>query len=392
MGPLDGIRVLDFTRYQQGPFATVMLADMGAEVIKVEERTQGDLGRALGRAADGFCAYFEAHDRNKKSITIDVRRPEGKEIALKLVERVDVVAHNFRPGVMDRLGLGYEALQAVNPRLIYASASGFGLDGPLAARPSYDVIGQAMGGIMVTQGGGPGREPRMVVPGVADQVGAMCFAYGIAMALLARERFGIGQQVDASLYGSQIALQATNITAALRTGVHGPSRPQGSPTFKPYGCADGKWLAVGVLDPAVYPRLCAAVGCPELATDERFAAPFARWSNADALEAEFTRAFLSAPRDHWLERLIAHDVPCSPVQDYLDVGNDPQALANGYVTTVEHPYLGTLRVPGSPVRLSETPPSIRASAPELGQHTEEILLDLGYTWEAIEKLKTAEVI
>ena len=392
MGPLEGIRVLDFTRWQQGPWATVMLGDMGAEIIKLEERTHGDLGRALGRQPDGFCAYFEAHDRNKKSITVDVRRPAGKEIVYKLVERVDVVAHNFRPGVMDRLGFGYEPLKAINPRLIYGSASGFGPQGPLAQRPSYDVIGQAMGGIMVTQGGGPECEPRMVVPGVADQVGAMLFAYGIAMALIARERFGVGQQVDASLYGSQIALQAMQITAALRSGVHPKSRPQGSPVFKPYGCADGRWLAVGVLDPAVFPRLCAAVCRPDLAADARFAEPFARHASADALEKELTEAFLSNTRDHWLERLIAHDVPCAPVQDYVDVGNDPQALANGYITTVAHPNLGALRVVGVPVQLAQTPGSVRAPAPELGQHTEEVLLELGYGWEQIEALKNAQVV
>jgi crotonobetainyl-CoA:carnitine CoA-transferase CaiB-like acyl-CoA transferase len=392
MGPLDGIRVLDFTRYQQGPWATVMLGDMGAEIIKVEERTNGDLGRALGRQPDGFCAYFEAHDRNKKSITLDVRRPEGKEIVFKLVERVDVVVHNFRPGVMDRLGLGYETLKAINARIIYAAGSGFGLEGPIADRPSYDIIGQAMGGIMVAQGGGPGREPRMALPGIADQTGAIFLAYGIAMALIARDRFGVGQQVDASLYGSQIALQAMNLTAAMRSGVHPPSRPQGSPTFKHYPCADGRWLAVGVLDPVVYPRLCAAAERPDLATDPRFAEPFARWQNADELEQELTKAFCAKPRDYWMERLIAHDVPCGPVQDYTEVIADPQARANGYITSMEHPSLGEIGVVGLPVRLSETPTSLRMPAPELGQHTEEILLDLGYDWEQIGGLRAAEVI
>jgi CoA:oxalate CoA-transferase len=392
MGPLDGIRVLDFTRWQQGPWATVMLGDMGAEIIKVEERTHGDLGRAFGRQPDGFCAYFEAFDRNKKSITLDVRKPEGKEIIYKLVERVDVVTHNFRPGVMDRLGIGYEALKAINPRIIYGSASGFGPVGPLAHRPSYDVIGQAMGGTMMAQGGGPGCEPRMVVPGIADQTGATFFAFGISMALIARERFGVGQQVNASLYGGQIALLASNVTAALRSGAHPRSRPQGSPIFKPYRCSDGLWLAVGVLDPAVYPRLCLAAGRPDLIEDQRFAAPFARHANADALESELTATFLGDTRDAWLERLVEHDVPCSPVQDFVEVGNDPQALMNGYITTVEHPTLGTLKVVGPPVQLSETPGSVRMPAPELGQHTEEILLDLGYNWEQIEALKMAEVV
>ena len=392
MGPLDGIRVLDFTRYQQGPWATVMLADMGAEILKLEERTNGDLGRALGRQPDGFCAYFEAHDRNKKSVTLDFRKPEAKHIVCQLVERVDVVAHNFRPGVMERLGFGYEQFKHINPRIIYASASGFGPEGPLAARPSYDIIGQGMGGIMVSQGGGPGSEPRMALPGIADQTGAAYFAFGISMALLARERFGVGQQVDASLYGSQLALQAMSVTAAMRSGVHGPSRPGGSPTFKHYGCSDNLWLTVGVLDPAVYPRLCLAAERPDLVTDERFAEPFARAANADAMEAEFRNAFRANTRAYWLQRLIDHDVPCGPVQNYIEVSEDPQALINGYITSVEHPNLGTIKVVGSPVKLSETPASIRNPAPELGQHTEEILLELGYSWEQIQALREAEVI
>lgn len=392
MGPLDGIRVLDFTRWQQGPWATVMLGDMGAEIIKVEERTNGDLGRALGRQPDGFCAYFEAYNRNKKSITVDVRRPEGKEIIYKLVERVDVVAHNFRPGVMDRLGFGYETLKAINPRIIYGSASGFGPKGPLATRPAYDVIGQAMGGTMLTQGGGPGHPPRILQGGVGDQVGAMYFAYGIAVALVARERHGIGQQVDASLYGGQIALMPASVTASLRAGEHRPSRVEGGPVFRPYECADGRWICIAILDPSVYPRLCAALERLDLVTDPRFADPFARHTHADELATELTATFKRDGRAAWLERLIAHDVPCSPVQDHLDIANDEQALVNGYIATIEHPSLGPLQVVGPPVSLSETPASVRTPAPELGQHTEEILLELGYDWTAIERLRLAEVI
>jgi crotonobetainyl-CoA:carnitine CoA-transferase CaiB-like acyl-CoA transferase len=390
MGPLDGITVLDFTRYQQGPWATVLLSDMGAEVIKIEEREQGDLGRALGKMPDGFCGYFEAHDRNKKSVTVDLRAPEGKEIIYKLVEKADVVAHNFRPGVMDRLGFGYERLKEINPRIIYASASGFGPEGPMATRPSFDVIGQAMGGIMLTQGGGGGCTPQMVVPGIADQVGATYFAWGIGMALLARERFGIGQQVDASLYGSQIAIQAMNYTRCLRVGQH--ENGYTSSIFTIYGCSDGKWLAIAILDPVVYPRLCAALKRPDLAADERFSEPFARFQHNDELTAELRAAFATDTRDNWLQKLVEHDVACGPVQDYLEVASDPQALANGYITTLEHADLGTLQVVGSPVRLSETPAGPKSCAPELGQHTEETLLGLGYTWADIERLKDAKVV
>ena len=392
MGPLDGIRVLDFTRFQQGPWATVMLADMGAEIIKLEARLQGDLGRSLGRDPDGYCSYFEAHNRNKQSITVDVRKPEGKAIVRQLVERVDVTVHNFRPGVMERLGFSYDAFKAINPQIIYAAASGFGPEGPLADRPSFDVIGQAMGGIMVSQGGGPGNPPNIVTAGIGDQTGAMFLAYGIAVALVARERLGVGQQIDGSLYGSQIALQAMSYTRALRLGAHPQSRPRGGPVFKPYGCADGKWLAIGILDPEVYPRLCAALERPDLLVDERFATPFARAAHPDELEAELAASFASAPREQWLACLHEHDVASAPVQDYLDVWNDPQAQINGYVASVEHPSYGTIKTVGIPIKLSETPGAVRTPAPELGEHTEKVLLDLGYTWEQIEQLKTDEVI
>ena len=191
-GPLDGIRILDFTRYQQGPYATVLLSDLGADVIKVEERNNGDLGRSLGLQPDGWCAYFEAHNRNKRSITVDSRKPEGQAILHRLVKDVDVVTDNFRPGVMKRFNLDYATLSVINPKIITASASGFGSEGPDAAEPSFDSIGQAMGGIMINQGGGPGNRPMSVMGGTADQVGAMVFALGICSALLARERTGIG--------------------------------------------------------------------------------------------------------------------------------------------------------------------------------------------------------
>jgi crotonobetainyl-CoA:carnitine CoA-transferase CaiB-like acyl-CoA transferase len=366
-----------------------MLADMGAEVIKVEQRHVGDLGRSLGRQPDGFCAYFEAHNRGKKSLSVDVKRPEGKEIVYKLVARSDVVAHNFRPGVMERLGFGYDTLKQINPRIIYAGASGFGARGPLADRPGYDIIGQGMGGIMVNQGGGPDRDPQTVMPGISDQVGGMMFAFGIAMALIGRERRGVGQQVDTSLYGSQISLQALYLTGALRSGVQGARRT--NPVFTAYPCGDGKWLTIGIIDPAVYAPLCQALDRLDLAYDERFGEPFARYANGDALAAEIGAVFLSNTREYWLDRLVAHDVPCGPVQNYVEVGEDTQALANGYITTVEHPKLGPLRVVGVPAQLSETPGSVGV-APELGQHAEEILLTLGYDRDQIAALVQADVI
>jgi len=390
--PLEGITILDFTRYQQGPFATVMLSDMGADVIKVEERLNGDLGRALGAQPDGFCGYFEAHNRNKRSITLDVRTDAGRRIVHQLAERVDVVVENFRPGVMDRLGIGYARLSAINPRLIMASASGAGQKGPAARRPSFDVIGQAMGGMMVSQGGGPEDEPKLVAGGFADHVGAMFLAFGIGMAIVARERFGVGQHVDASLLGGQIAFQAMGFCRSLQSGFHNGFRPGANPLFRAYRCADDKWIALGVLDPKVWPGLLRALDQPGLATDPRFANPFGRWEHAEDLIEAIAGCFILRPRDEWLARLEACDVASGPVRDHLEVADDPQVLANEYVVTVEHPHLGPIRVPGIPVKLSETPGRIRSTAPELGQHTEEVLLELGYSWEDLDRLRTSEVI
>ena len=390
--PLEGIRILDFTRYQQGPFATVMLSDMGADVLKVEVPDGGDLGRSLGHQPDGWCAYFEAHNRNKRSITIDLRKPEGQEIVHRLVKDVDVVTDNFRPGVMKRLGIDYASLSPINPKIITASASGFGPLGPGAMNPSFDVIGQGMGGIMSNQGGGPSEPPHGVMGGMADQVGAMVFALGITAAIAARELHGVGQHVDVSLLGSQVALQGLQLTGFLRGEVQHPTPERGNATFTYYKCGDGKWVSVGVLDPKWWPPLCQAVERESLITDERFELPRGRHANRLDLLAELDAAFLARPRDEWITRLREYDVPCGPVHDYLGVSTEPQVLANEYITTLEHPHLGPVRVPNSPIRMSKMDVGAQRTAPELGQHTEEVLLDAGYTWEDIERLKTCGAI
>jgi CoA:oxalate CoA-transferase len=391
--PLEGITILDFTRYQNGPHATVMLSDMGADVLKVEMPDSGDPGRSLGLQPDGFCAYFEGHDRGKRSVTLNLYKPEAREIIYKLVERVDVLTENFRPGFLDKLGLGYEALRAINPRLIYATNSGFGPKGPWRSRGSFDVVAQGMGGIMVAQGGGPGCEPQNVRIGVADQVGSIVFAYGIMTALLARERYGIGQKLDVSQLGAMMTLQASMMTGFLRTRAQ-PQRLRRSfnPTFGHYQAGDGNWLTVGVLDPKHWPRLCAALGRDDLIADERSATPQARVVNADWLTAELDQTFLCQPRDHWIDALVARDVPCGPVYDYAGVAAEPQFWENGYLVDVPHPHFGSIGMVGVPVLLSETPGGVQGPAPELGQHTEEVLLDLGYTWEQLEALRIGGVI
>jgi len=393
--PLDGVRILDFTRFQQGPMATAMLADMGADVIKIEEPGRGELSRRLWSESDGFSAFFEALDRGKRSLTLDLRQPEAKEIVYALVRRVDVVAENFRRGTMERLGFSYERLRQENPRLIYASASGFGPKGPHADRPAYDVIGLAMSGIMVASGGGPGHPPRQPFAGLADATGAMLFAYGIMLALFVRERFGIGQQIDVSLLGGQLFLQAPDVLYNLRYGHDVPhrGRRRNQPTFGDYETQrPGEYLVLASLDPRQWPTICRILGLPALAENPRYRNGHLRQKHADELEPLLEQAFRTRPREEWIALFNAEGIPCGPVYDYHEVAEDPQTRANEYIVPVRHPRYGDLRVVGVPVQLSETPGRVAGVAPEVGEHTEAVLGELGYTPERIAALRERGVI
>jgi CoA:oxalate CoA-transferase len=396
-GALDGIRVLDFTRYQQGPYATSLLADMGAEVIKVEPRLHGEFGRQSERDESGFSPYFETYNRGKRSITLDIRRPEAREIIERLIPRIDVVVENFRPGVMDKLGLGYDMLRQLNPLLIFAAASAFGSRGPMAARPGYDHIAQAVSGLMVEQAGGREQDPQPALPGAADEISAMLFAYGIACALVARDRTGEGQKVEVSLLGSMMAFQGRQIMRYFYTGKQGRARFRRSPVYAHYQCRDGWGVAIAAQDPKRWTGLCRALQRPDLIDDPRFAGPWDRSRNAAALEEELESIFIQDTIAAWLARLIAHDVPCGAVNDYRALHEtDPELAAqleeNGYLVNVESANLGTYRAAGVPVSLSGTPAPPVRPAPELGVDTETILLELGYTWEQMEQLRRDEVI
>ena len=391
--PLEGIKILDFTRFQNGPHATVMLSDMGAEVIKIERPGSGDPGRALGRREDGFCSYFEALDRGKKSMTLDLGTPEATEIIHRLLEEADILTANFRPGVLEGLGLGYEELRKVNPRLIYATNSGFGPKGPWTDRGSFDIVAQGISGSMISQAGGPGNEPVHIGWGLADQVGSMVFAYGIMAAIVARERFGVGQKLDVSQMGAMMTLQALSLVNYLHTEQQpAATRRYVNPTFTYYQASDGDWFTVGVLTPKHWPLFCAALERPDLLTDERSESPFARADNRDWLHAELATQFKTATRQHWLDALIEQDVPCGPIYDYAGVVAEPQFWENDYLIELDHPNFEGHRTVGIPLLLSETPGRVQGPAPELGQHTEEVLLGLGYDWDRISELREAGVI
>jgi len=384
-GPLTGIRVLDFTRYQQGPFATVMLADMGATVIKIEEPA-GDYGRRMWREPDGFSAFWEALNRGKRSICLDLRLPEGRDAALDLGATCDVIVENFRTGTMDAWGLGYDEFRARRADVVYAQATGWGTKGPLARNPSFDQIAQAYSGFAQHAGGGPGQRPEIPVPGVADQSGAMNLAFGIMTALFARERTGLGQKVEVSLLGTQMALQAPDILHTMRLGEERKREFRAGPTAGHYECADGNWVMIVGIDQKFWPRITRALCIEELTEEPRFARGYVRFTNRDELESLFEAAFRSRPAAHWLARLRENDVPASLVQDYTALGDDEQAIANGYLVDTDHPRFGKQRVVGLHVQLSETPGAVSSAAPDLGVHAAEVLAEAGFGAERIAHL------
>ncbi len=401
--PLEGLLVLDWTIWQQGSVCSAMLGDMGARVIKVEQRGTGDPGRWLLGAGgvdtrDTPNWYFEANNRNKESITVDLKRPEGREVVLALAEKADVFVQNYRYGVAARLGLDYASLKARNEKIIYASATGYGPKGEEAAEPSFDHLGLARSGIM-NAAGEPDMPPLGIAGGVADQMGAIMLAYGVLNALVARERFGIGQEVDTSHLGSMAFLQGLSLSMKLMAGIAMPRSfraEAGNPLWNHYRCADDRWLALAMLQPDRYwADFCRVIERPELAEDERFANMGARTMNRKECVEILDAAFARRPRDEWLQRLKDDpgDFIYTVVNSVDDLPDDPQVVANDYVVEMEHPQHGPTRMVGVPVALSETPGSIRRAAPELGQDTELVLMDvLGWDWDRIQTLREKEAI
>ena len=395
--PLEGIRVLDWTIWQQGPVATAMLADRGAEVIKIESRDGGDPGRGLGAIAGVDVSsrasfYFEANNRGKQSITLDLKRPEAREIVHKLAAKSDVFVQNFRKGVADRLGIGYDDLRAHNDKLIYASATGYGPEGPDSSLPSFDHLGLARSGIMYATGE-PGMDPMPVGGGVADQMGATMTAYGILVALLARERFGIGQKVEASHLGSMAWLQGLSMSSRLINGSAFPRtfrKKSFNALWNHYRCGDDKWIALAMLQADRYwPDFCKTIDRPELASDERFKTADVRAKHAEECVGILDEVFATRPREQWMTILRdGGDFIYTVVNSLDDLPDDPQMQANNYIVEIEHPTHGPTKYLGFPVGLSETPAEVRQAAPELGQHTELVLTELlDYSWDDVARLR-----
>jgi CoA:oxalate CoA-transferase len=400
--PLEGIRVVDWTIWQQGPVCSLMLADIGAEVIKIEEPDRGDPGRSLTKMSGVDLPglpnfYLEATNRNKKSLTLDLKTPDGRQIVYDLVAKSDVFVQNFRKGVAERLGVDYATLRRYNPKLVYASGTGYGPRGPDSEQPSFDRLGLARSGIMFAVGE-PDMPPQPIFDGVADQMAGVCLAYGVLAALIARDRCGIGQEVDASLLGSMMWLQNISVSMRLLLGIGVPRLPRAyaaNPLWNQYRCSDGRWIALGMMQADRYwPTLCSAIGRPELATDERFANMRVRAGNAGECVRLLDDVFATRPCDVWIRDLrAAGDLLCTPVNSVDDLPDDPQVRANDYIVDVEHPRLGKLAVLGSPVQFGETPARVRSTAPELGQHTDEVLARiLGYSAARISDLRQRKIV
>lgn len=392
-GPLDGVRVIDCGIFQNGPQASKLLADMGADVVKIEAPVTGDPGRGvIGTGdTDRFHSYFESHNRGKRSMTLDLHHEQGLQTLYRLVTKADVFLQNFRLGVAERLKIDYPTLSKLNPRLVYASANGFGRKGPDAARPVLDMLGQARSGFMTILGQ-PGKPPQQIgAIGVADQTGAVFLALGVAMALFHRERTGAGQEVEVSQLGAVMALQSMGIERYLYSGnlpVPMSRQNAGNPLTMTYGTADGHWVMLGGFQSdRHWPGVCRALRIEHLQFDERFDGMAARQTNAQALIAELEATVCGFTAQDLLDRMAAEDVLCTRVNTYADLPTDAQVVANEYITTLPHPAIGSQRILNIPIHFSGSPAAVRAAAPELGQHTEEVLIETGLSWDEIASLK-----
>ena len=391
-GALDGLRVLDVTQVMAGPFCSMLLADFGADVVKIESPS-GDSTRQMPGAVGLESPSFNAVNRGKRSLVVNLKVPEGRAMVARLAAASDIFVENFRPGVLDALGLGFDALSAANPRLIYASISGYGATGPDRDKGGFDLVAQGASGIMSITGEVGGPPIKAGVP--LTDLGAGLFALvGILAALEHRHRTGAGQHVDTSLVEAGVALSVWEATEFFTTGV--APRPMGSAhrMFAPYQairCADG-YITLGTANDRLFTRVCDLLGHAEWTSDARFAGNPTRVANQSALAAAIEAVTSTRPCAHWLALFEAHDIPCGPINDYARVFADPHLAAREMSVPIDHPVLGAMRALGSPIKLSATPTNARRRAPLLGEHTNAVLLDYGLSAAEIAALREAGAI
>ncbi len=390
---LEGLRVVDLTRIVSGPFCTMFLADMGAEVIKVESPREGDPVRQQGAARNGYSLYFASFNRNKRSITLDLRSAEGKAVLRRLLGTADVVVDNYRPGVMEKMGFGRAALAALKPDLVSCHVTGFGLDGPYAGRPSFDFIAQAMSGFMSVNGA-PDGPPMRAAPPISDLVAGAYAAMGILAALLRRNRTGRGEEVATALTDSMTSMLAFLATNWFATGELPPRTGNDHALASPYGlfeAADGE-IAIAPSNDEFYLRLLAALGLEHLRERPEFATNALRFANRAAINAAINERTRERPVGHWIEALNAAGVPCGRVLNVAEVFSDPQTVHQQMRLTIEHPQYGPLDVLGFPIKFTDAPCAIRRPPPVLGADTDSVLREIGYDEGAIARMRADGII
>ncbi|MFC7397843.1 CaiB/BaiF CoA transferase family protein [Chelatococcus sp. GCM10030263] len=376
-GSLEGLKVLDLSRFIAGPMCGMLLGDMGADVVKVERAGKGEDGRVIAPKVGGESLYVMMYNRNKRSLTLDYRSPEGQELLRNLAAEADVLIENFRPGTLEKMGCGWEELSARNPRLVMVRISGFGQNGLFAERPCFDVIAQAMSGLMEITGEDGGKP----VPSgafIIDQVTGLYATVGALGALQARERTGRGQVVDTALLDSAVTLLLTAIPEYALFGVEATrkgARDRYSAPANNYLCRDGRWVHVNAGNDALFPRWCKAAGLADLITDERFSSHAARMANADAIEAIVADWAAQHDADAIVDMMVRAEVPSGKVATIAEVVANPQLKHREQIVDIDYPGIGKVPMHGVTVKLSGTANSIRRPAPSIGQHTSEVLTD-----------------
>ncbi len=391
--PLRGTKVVDLTRILAGPFCTMLLADMGADVVKIETPGRGDPVRRQGAGREGLSWYFAAFNRNKRSLAMDLRAPAGKQALARLIEQADVLVENFRPGVLARMGFDDDRLKELNPRLVVCAISGFGSTGPYVDRPAFDFIAQAMSGFMAVNGA-EGQPPMRAAPPIADMVAGLYAAFGIVAALNSRAATGMGQRVESSLVNGLISTLAYLPAELFATGREPRRHGNDHTVVAPYGLfrASDASVAIAPSNEEIYERLMKALDLAHLMADPRFIDNASRMANRDALHGAIGERIAMQSAAHWISYLNAAGVPCGPVLGLAEVFEDPQVRAQEMVLDIPHPGHGTVRMTGFPVKLSATPCQVRHPAPDLGAHTQEVLSEWGFSDDDIAGLQKAGAI